>query len=89
MTEECNLAIYIESDPTLGEASDMIDKLLSDDRVMLSEKEIVKGYMNMIIAFKDSDTEDVRKLCENLGFKEDWDEMNEWDPYYEPILGGD
>lgn len=89
MTEECNLAIYIECDTTLKVASSMIDDLLSDDRVMLVEKELDNGYMDLIIAFKESDTEGVRKLCEALGFKEDWDVMNEWDPYDEPILGGD
>jgi len=87
MTEEvCGLALYIEPDMTIAKASEMIEKLFSMDDDMISMYggyEISDTGLYFTIEFYDDGhfhrANRIRKFAEQLGFKEDWDEMSEWD----------
>ena len=84
MTDYYNLALFIKGDVTIETASKMIDDLLSNDKIMLDDKyEFSDGTLNLTIAYKIKDNEEVSQYVKELGFEEDWDTMNEWEPYME------
>ena len=88
MTEYCALALYIEPDKTLKEAAEMIEALFTfeDDRDLFSksgEIEVDDAGLSLTIEFEDDRhfyrAKRIREKAKGLGFKEDWDEMNDWD----------
>lgn len=84
MTDYYNLALLIKGDVTIETASKMIENLLSHDKIMLEDKyEFSDGTLILTITYKIKDDEEVRQYAKELGFEEDWDTMNEWEPYME------
>ena len=88
MTEVCALALYIEPSVTIGEAARMIDNLFNfDDDLMFSicnpGVNVDDTGLSFTIEFFDDghfrNAKRIREKAAKLGFKEDWDEMNEWE----------
>lgn len=78
-----NLALYIEPEKTIREAGQMMNSLFVQNDLgicIISNLRIDEEmHLCLMIEFDSENTDRVIKLVKEIGFKEDWDEMNEWE----------